>query len=130
MAYDIPTYAEFIARFPIFSNATAYPQTVVQSIIVEASNQIDSSWREVDYKPAILFLAAHKLATDNSGADDAVDIGGPTSIASESFAGMSISYKKQDANAGSAAASSYGLTSYGRRYYELLIKNRPSVVVA
>lgn len=131
MPYTTPTYADFIARFPIFNDAAVYPQAVIEAILTESANNIDTDWREVDYQPAILYLTAHKLATDNSTEGDEVDIGsGPASIASESFAGMSISYKNATPVAGSSAASSFGTTAYGRSYYNLLIKNKPGVVVA
>jgi hypothetical protein len=130
MAHTPPSYADFIARFPIFNDVVKWPQSVVEAIIAEATNNIDTSWIEADYKPAIMYLAAHMLATDNSTEGDDVEIGGLQNIASESFAGMSISYKGADAPAGSAAMSSFGTTSYGRRYYALLQKNKPGVVVA
>lgn len=130
MAYTVPTYADFITRFPIFNDVATYPQAVVEALIVEATNTIDTSWREVDYTPAILYLTAHLLALDNSSEGDAVDIGGPQNVSAESFAGMSVAYSDTAATPGSAAASSYGQTSYGRRYYELLRKNKPPVVVA
>lgn len=130
MAYTVPTYADFIARFPIFDNVALYPQTVVELLLIEASNAIDTTWIETDYAPAIMYLAAHMLALDNSMEGDEVAIGGPTAISSESFAGMSVSYSKSAAPAGSAEASSFGTTSYGRRYYNLLRKNKPPVVVA
>jgi hypothetical protein len=130
MAHTAPTYAEFIARFPIFNDVIRYPVTVVEQVIVEATNNIDTSWRELDYKPAIMYLTAHMLALDNSSEGDEVEVGGLQTIASESFAGMSISYKDGGANVGSAALSSFGSTSYGRRYYSLLQKNKPGIVVA
>jgi hypothetical protein len=75
MAYTIPDYAAFIARFPIFSDTTQYPQPQVETLLVEASGQVDTDWLERDYAPAIMYLTAHMLALDNSGADDAIDIG-------------------------------------------------------
>lgn len=131
MAYTVPSYAAFIARFPIFNDVVAYPQAVVEAVIAEAARQIDTSWIEADYATAIMYLTAHMLALDNSAEGAEIDIGGPTSIAGESFAGMSISYKKDTPTPGSAAASSiYGQTIYGRRFYDLLRKNKPPVVVA
>lgn len=126
MAYDAPTYDEFIARFPIFEDREK-PQ--VEACILEATNTIDTSWREVDYKPAIMYLAAHLLATDNAGAGEAVDFGGASgSIASESFGGMSISYDKSKSASDAAANSQWGSTEYGRRFYRLLKANKPAIV--
>lgn len=131
MAYTVPDYAAFIARFPIFTDTAQYPQPTVEALLVEASGQVDQDWIERDYAPAIMYLTAHMLALDNSGANDFVDIGGPTAIASESFSGMSMSYKTLAPTPGSAFASSnFGNTVYGRRYFDLLKKNKPAVVVA
>lgn len=130
MAYDAPTYAEFIARFPIFDDVAKYPQSVVELIIVEATGQIDTSWVEKDYKPAIMYLTAHLLATDNSEEGTDVEFGtGLAALVSESFAGMSQSFSKPQP--GSLGQSEmYGTTVYGRRYLDLLRKNKPPVVVA
>lgn len=130
MAYVIPDYAAFIARFPIFSDTATYPQPVVEALIAEAANNIDTSWLETDYTPAILYLTAHILTLDNSSAGDIPEVGGPSVITSESFAGMSTSYAKTQGGPGSASNSSFGLTSYGQRYYNLLRKNKPPVTVA
>lgn len=130
MAYVAPTYADFIARFPIFGNTDTYPQSVVEAILVEATNAIDETWLETDYKPAIMYLAAHMLATDNSSEDTDVEFGpGPSFIQSESFAGMSTTYSKGSTDA-AGQSKIYGSTVYGRRYYVLLQKNKPAVVVA
>jgi hypothetical protein len=132
MPYTTPAYTDFIARFPIFNDIATYPQTVVEAILAEAALQLDQDWREVDYQPALMYLAAHMLAIDNSSEGASVDIGpGPTSVASESFSGMSVSYRSVTPTPGTAAASStYGSTAYGRSYFNLLKKNKPAVVIA
>lgn len=131
MPYTTPAYTDFIARFPIFNDVATYPQPVVEMLLAEAASKLDQDWIEKDYQPAILYLTAHMLATDNSTEGDTVDIGGPTSLVSESFAGMSLSYKGMTPAPGTAMASgTFGSTVYGRRYYELLKNNKPAVVIA
>lgn len=127
MPYTIPTTDQFYERFPIFEDAD---EDALALIIAEAASQIDDSWREADYQPAIMYLAAHMLALDNSGAGQEVEIGQPPgSISSESFAGMSVSYST-NSQASGVSATGYALTEYGRRYYQLLKKNKPGVAVA
>jgi hypothetical protein len=123
MAHTPPTPEEFKTRFPVFASET---DERVQIFLTEAGNNIDDTWEESDYAPAIMYLAAHLLKTENDGtADDASASSGP--ITSESFAGMSRSY---DASKMSAAQKSmYGGTIYGQRYYVLLLKNKPSIMV-
>lgn len=131
MAYDPPTYAEFIARFPVFDNVAKWPQATVEAIIVEATNNIDTDWIERDYKPAIMYQTAHILSSEAAADADAPDAPGPaTYLASESFSGMSMSYAKISQNGTLSQSETWGGTSYGRRYLDLLRKNKPAVVVA
>lgn len=126
MPYTIPSTDDFFTRFPIFEDKD---EDMVAMIIAEAAGNIDQTWRVEDYAPAIMYLAAHMLATDNSDAGTEPDIGGPNIIASESFAGMSVSYQN-NSNQPGVSQSQLGLTEYGRRYYALLIKNKPGIAVA
>jgi hypothetical protein len=126
MPYTIPTADDFFTRFPIFEDKD---EDMVTAILAEAASAIDESWRETDYQPAILYLAAHLIATDNTDAATDVEFGPPGVVSSESFAGMSVGYGKVPA-ASAANASVYGATEYGRRYYSLLVKNKPGVTVA
>lgn len=126
MPYTIPTTDDFFTRFPIFEDKD---EDMVAAIIAEAASNIDDSWREADYQPAILYLAAHMIATDNTDAGTEAEIGGPNIVSSESFSGMSVSYQNNASQPG-VSQSQFGLTEYGRRYYALLIKNKPGIAVA
>jgi hypothetical protein len=124
MAHTPPTPEEFKTRFPVFASET---DERVQIFLSEAERNIDDTWEEDDYAPAIMYLAAHLLKTEN----DAGSSGGSKSatgpISSESFAGMSRSYDTSKLTA--AQKSIYGGTLYGQRYYVLLLKNKPSIMV-
>lgn len=126
MPYTTPTREEFKTRFPIFAAKT---DEAIDAALLEASGQVDESWREQDYQIALMYLAAHLLATDNSAAGEEPEIGAAAGqVASESFGGMSISYAStSESNA--ANKSQWGTTEYGRRYYGYLIKNRYGPVV-
>lgn len=126
MPYTTPTTDDFYTRFPIFADVD---EDSLQALLNEAAGQIDNSWREQDYQPAILYLTAHLIALDNSAEGETPDVNGPQVISSESFAGMSVSYASRGQLTG-AAASQYGATEYGRRYYSLLQKNKPGVTTA
>lgn len=131
MPYVTPTAAQFKARFPIFSDTD---DTVIAALITEASRRVDNTWKEGDYQPAIMYLAAHLLATDNSAEGSSVQVGaaGGRTIASESFGGgLSRSYTNSSFNAeGSLSADDeYGTTEYGRRYYALLRLNKRGPLV-
>lgn len=124
MAYVAPSPSDFKTRFPQFATVD---DARVQIFLTDAGNAIDITWLEKDYSPAIQYLAAHLMTLDDiaGGGDDTGQQAGP--ISSESFAGMSVSYAKRDQTI--AEKSTFGSTSYGRRYYELLIKNKPSIMV-
>lgn len=129
MPHTVPTRDQFRTRFPIFEDTS---DELIDMLLLEASGQVDTSWRESDYQPAIMYAAAHLLATDNSAEGEQVEIGaaGGGQVASESFAGMSISYATGSSGSGSLSASErWGGTEYGRRYLSLLKQNKPAIVV-
>jgi hypothetical protein len=121
MAYTTPTLGDFLIRFPVFSDSDP---SIITALLAEATAQLDQSWREEDYAPAILYLTAHLLATDNSGEGEDIEIGGAQgAISSESFGGLSVSYASPSNNALSDSAQ-FGSTAYGRRFLVLLRNNR------
>ena len=131
MPYTVPTRAQFLARFPVFAES---PEAQIDALLLEASNSVDSTWTEPDYQPAIMYLAAHLLATDNSGEDEQIEIGsagsGGGQLTSESYGGMSASYAAPTFAQGSLSSDDeYGTTVYGRRYLALLQRNRGGPIV-
>lgn len=128
--YDLPTPADFKVRFPIFGDEDP---TRLQMFLDEASSSVDQSWNVNDFRPAIMYLAAHLLATDNSGEGESVEVGpaGGGVIASESFGGgLAVSYATPSVQQGSLSSNDkYGTTEYGRRYYSLLLRNRRGPLV-
>lgn len=128
MAYDLPTVAEFKARFP--SVAGTKSDDTIQAYLDEAATQVDESWREADYKMAIMLLAAHNMVSEENATSGGSGGGVTTgAVASESFGGMSISYDNSAGANDAAAQSQWGGTEYGRRFYMLLKKNKPAIVV-
>lgn len=131
MPYTTPTAAQFKTRFPIFGDTD---NGIIDALIAEASRRVDHSWKDGDYQPAIMYLTAHLLATDNSSEDSSVQIGaaGGRTIASESFGGgLSRSYANSSFTAEGSLSSDdeYGTTEYGRRYYSLLKLNKGGPLV-
>lgn len=125
MAYDAPTVAEFKTRFPAVAGSKS--DDTIQAYLDEATNTVDESWREQDYKIAIMYLAAHNMTLEDTAAAG----GGGTSgvVSSESFGGMSISYDNSKGTDNAAANSQWGATFYGQQFYLLLKRNKPSIVV-
>lgn len=126
MPYTKPTVAQFTARFPIFADRDP---AQVQALLDEASGRVDESWIENDYQPAIMYLTAHLLATDASQEGEVVSGGGEQgAIASESFAGMSVSYASPASNSLNGSAQ-FGATVYGQRFLALAKASKPGVVI-
>jgi hypothetical protein len=129
MPYTTPTYADFITRFPVFDNAITYPQSMVEAVLAEMANNIDNTWVEADYQPAIMYMTAHVIATEATASKADSEIGVIKTLTSESFSGMARSWSVQN-NGTLSQSEMWGTTFYGRRYLDLLRKNKPAVVVA
>lgn len=127
MPYTLPTSDQFFARFPIFADADA---DAITAMITEASGLVDTTWEENDYQPAILYLTAHMYATDNSLEGDTVEIGdvGSNVVASESFGGMSVSYRQGSSASSIGQSDMYGTTVFGRRFLAMAVRNKPAIV--
>jgi len=120
MPYTLPTATQFKARFPEFD---ALGDAYIDVMIGEAARNMDESWEELDYQPAIMFLTAHNIAEEQS-------LGGIYGAP-----GMTTSSKLGDAqdtyatNQSFDASSIYGGTVYGRRFAQLQRVNVPAVAL-
>ena len=121
MPYTVPTATQFRSRFPRFA---AVDSDCIEANIADAARNVDETWFEDDYQPAIMFLAAHLLVMEGA-LGGAIDT--PGLITSEKLGDASVTYG--NAVADSKNISDYGSTNYGRRYQELLRKNVPAVLV-
>jgi hypothetical protein len=120
MAYDIPTAADLIARYPAFADV---PVATIDTHIADASTQgVDTSWAEADYAPAIAAFAAHRMALLSIG-DHGEVVGfaraGLTRIRSGNF---DASFSERAV--GRASGGELSATPYGRAYKSLLQKNK------
>lgn len=114
MAYDVPTAADLKARFPAFADVA---DATINLYIADA--QVDTTWIEADYAPAIMLWAAWAMT----------DVGIGTGGEVAGYIGSGVSRLKSgtlDVSFNDAAGSATGyLTNiYGRRYNELLRKNK------
>jgi len=123
MSYTVPSAAEFKERHPAFASVA---DATVNAMLGEASRSVSTCWAEGDYQPAIMYLAAHLIAEEQSG-------GGPTAASKQGairrvkadtveieYAGR-MSWGQIDAI--------YGGTVYGRRFVALMQRNSPGVAV-
>lgn len=108
MAYIPPTPADVIARFPEFTGKEAL---LTLAIADGQLLYVDTSWPEPLYKLALIYAAAHLVQMGEVSAEAAAE--GGQGIASESFGGISVSYKSVEVKGGALAqdlrSSPYGI---------------------
>lgn len=130
MAYVAPTPAEFKAAFPLFAGVADGP---IQFALDEATIYIDDTWGEdLVRRTAVMLYAAHALTLQGlgDGAEAAVIGAG----ASDFHIVRSGQFEVQrgtttSLDGGSGAPDPWGMTSYGRRFYALLLRTIPAVAV-
>lgn len=121
MAHVPPSVADFKAKFP---GLASVPDATVQLALDETAARVDETWREADYAPARLYLAAHILTLDGHGAQ--AQTAGLQAQGLKSFKSGSMSAEfRSDAPQGSYAA-----TGYGARFAALLEINAGGPLVS
>lgn len=120
MPYVIPTSAEFKARFPAFA---ALDDAYIDVMLGEAARNVDGGWEELDYQPAIMFLAAHNISEEQSLGGI---VGQPGLVTSSKLGDAQDTYA---VNASIDAGSIYAGTIYGRRFAQLQRVNVPAVAL-
>jgi hypothetical protein len=125
MAYDLPTVADLIARYPAFA---AVAEATINIHLADAATSVDTSWIEADYAPAITALAAHNMALLGIGAHGETAgyaRAGVTRIRSGNF---DASFS--EGAVAKASGGEFNATPYGRTYRTLLQRSKggPRVV--
>lgn len=131
MAYDLPTPAELKTKLPAFASV---PDPTVQDAIDEAKASVDTSWIEADYKPAIIYLAAHIMTlngvlygADQFGAGAGIIAAGL--VQKMKVGDVDVTLSTGAGSTGGAAASGLASTPYGLRYRDLLRRNQPAIAL-
>ena len=107
-----PTYADFIALFPEFTDVD---QVFVETWLSVTRQKISQDVFQELYPMAVYYLLAHTVSTQKVlQANEGVDKG---LITSESIGDVSVSYSQP--STGSAETDNYVTTSYGREYLSL-----------
>lgn len=120
MPYATPTAAELKARYPAFVDVD---DTLIDSVIVDAERNVDESWIEADYQPAVMALAAHLLVEEGATGRDVEFAGAITSSklgdAQDTYSGLTAAQ----------AAGEYSSTTYGRKFMQLRSLNCQGVAL-
>ena len=121
MPYTTPTAAELKAYLPAFADVA---DATVDMYIAGA--QVDTSWFEADYQPAVMLWAAWAMTDVGFGAGAEVAgyiASGVTKLKSGS---LDVSFSEA-----ASSASGYETNVYGRRFMSIYRKNKagPRVIV-
>lgn len=125
MAYTAPTPADLRARYPAFASVA---DATIQIYLNDANGgDVDTSWIERDFSPAIQAAAAHRMSRAGVLATD-----GAATAASgiDSFKSGAVTINFNADAVKAAVAGGWASTSYGQEYYELLRRSKggPRVV--
>lgn len=131
MAWTSPTVDELKARFPLFANVD---DSILQLILDEAVADVGVTWVDKDRTPAVLYLAAHLLATQ--GFAGATGTGGGGAAITGAIKKRKVGDVETEF-AGAAGAGSdgwgsspfYDSTVYGQMFLRLLRRNFPAIAV-
>lgn len=119
--YLIPSFDEFVQRYPEFAEEDEYYITYLLTTV--APRKVDETWLVGDYALAIMAYVAHLIMVGPAGSGG---IGGSSDVVSESFGPISTTYARR---ALTATSSSLSETSYGRDFEEMRRANHPPILV-
>lgn len=130
MAYVEPTPTMLKERFPAFSEV---PDTVVKQAIDEAHRMVDKSWCDGDYTLAIILAACHIMAMDGLGNSPEANAIAKGTASYQTIKSGQLTLTRGDwAKTVGNDGNWWAGTSWGRRFYRLLVLNKrgPRVAVA
>ncbi|MFD0848195.1 DUF4054 domain-containing protein [Sphingosinicella xenopeptidilytica] len=116
MAHTLPTPANLKTRYPEF---TAVADATVQYWLTDAERFVDASWREADYAPALMAVAADSMAKGGLLPGEA----GLALTGVSSFKSGTFSANISDAAQTQAAEGGWSATKYGREFKMLMRRN-------
>lgn len=118
--YGTPRAADLIALYPAF--VAVSPATIEAWISRVIGSDVDTSWSEASYRPAVIAAAAHRMALNGTlGAA----MGQAAAFAAAGVTGFKSGTVDITLDAGAVARISAGgwtATAYGRDYLDLLAK--------
>jgi hypothetical protein len=110
--------ADFRAAFPAFADATKYPDAAVQFWLDTAYAMLPPLIWDTSLDLGVQLYTAHNLIMDQRAAAAGASGSGGV-VASKSVKGVSIGY---DTGLGLAeGAGAYGATTYGNRFYQMMV---------
>lgn len=122
--YAKPSAQHLIARYPAFADVDV---GTIRVWLTDAERYVDESWMEGDYAPALMALAAHRMATAGLGTGNSTgDL--PAGLTQMRSGSLSLSFGEGAAK--DRAAGAFASTVYGSEFAVLLRRNRAGPRVA
>lgn len=123
MAYTVPTAADLKAYYPAFTSVSDDTINLYIARVSGASGaDVDQSWTEGDYGPAIMAAAAHRMARAGVIGGGSGSVNGTSGV--ERFRSGSVDVSFNADAVKQSLAGGWSSTSYGQDYIELLARNR------
>lgn len=121
MPYTPPTYAQFKARYPRFA---AVPEATYDAFLPEALRQVDRTWTEADYQPAVMLYTAHLLTLEGLGTGAEAQVNAQGAGGFKVMRSGSLTLERFSGKDGGAASSDpLDATSYGGQFKALRRQN-------
>lgn len=122
MSYAVPSAATFKARHSRFASVS---DGTVDLYLADAGNHIGTAWADGDGPRGIMFLAAHMMIMEGALAPTSTALGVGNQIKKTKAGEVEVEFStdaKPDGISGKLWAT-YGMTSYGRSYLDLAMRN-------
>lgn len=114
----------FRARFPVFAGI---PDGAVAGALAEAAPRIGTAWPAADASLGRMLYAAHALTLDGQGGPEA-ELARAGALDLKALRSGTLHLERGDPPA-EALPGTLGLTSYGRRFHEVMRRNSVGVAV-
>ncbi|KMO36125.1 hypothetical protein VQ03_21050 [Methylobacterium tarhaniae] len=121
---DAITPDAFRARFPAFASVADAP---IAGALAEAAPRIGAAWPAADAALGRMLHAAHTLTLDGQGGPEA-ELARAGALDLKALRSGTLHLERRDPPT-DAAPGTLGLTSYGRRFHEVMRRNGVGVAV-
>lgn len=121
MSFTEATAADLKTRFPRFAGVA---DATIEVHLEESRRMVDQSWCDGDQVLGQLFYAAHSMTLDGLGTGTEAELAAEGLGDVQTLKSGSLSFTRKGGADDAGQAGEIASTTYGRRFLELLQKNR------
>lgn len=127
MAFTAPTAADLRVRFPAFA---AVGDAEIDEALADAASMVDDTWSsQADFTAGRMLYAAHILTLDGHGTGAEKEMAKEGALQFDRIKSGALELSRRGPPAGTSAAEALALTTYGRRFAEILRRNAGGPIV-